>query len=58
VNSNILEETGYFWWSDVPVPASQFAPEAAVVGRLIIQEDGQSRLELEGVLVLGHYRVP
>jgi hypothetical protein len=45
----LIDETGYFWWSDVPVPAGQFAPDSAVVGRLMIDGEGRSRLELEGV---------
>jgi hypothetical protein len=50
MKANILEETGYFWWGDVAVPTGHFAPDSAVVGSLIIDEEGQSRLELEGVL--------
>lgn len=49
VKSWLVEETGYFWRGDVPVPSGQFAPETAVVGKLSIDEDGYSRLELEGV---------
>ena len=47
--TNILEETGYFWWSDLTIPTGYVAPEAAVVGKLTIDEEGQSHLELEGV---------
>jgi hypothetical protein len=47
--TNILEETGYFWWSDLTVPTGYVAPAAAVVGKLTIDEEGQSHLELEGV---------
>ena len=46
--TNILEETGYFWWSDLTIPTGYVAPEAAVVGKLTIDEEGQSHLELEG----------
>lgn len=49
MKSKLLEETGYFWWGDTPVPSGQFAPETAVVGKLNIDEDGYSRLELEGI---------
>jgi hypothetical protein len=49
VKTKILEETGYFWWDDVPVPPGLIAPETAVVGKLGIDDDGYSRLELEGV---------
>jgi hypothetical protein len=45
----LIDETGYFWWSDVPVPTGQVAPDSAVVGRLTIDNEGRSRLELEGV---------
>jgi hypothetical protein len=54
VKSKILEETGYFWWGDTPVPSGQYAPDSAVVGRLSIDEDGYSRLELEGVFPSEH----
>jgi ApeA N-terminal domain 1 len=54
VKSKILEETGYFWWSDVQVPSGLVAPEIAVVGKLSIDDDGQSRLELEGVFPNEH----
>ena len=50
VKSRLVEETGYFWWGDTPVPSGQLAPETAVVGKLSIDEDGYSRLELEGLL--------
>ena len=50
MTSKLLEETGYFWWGDTPLPSGQFAPESAVVGKLSIDEEGYSRLELEGVL--------
>ena len=54
MTSKILDETGYFWWSVVPVAQNELAPEVAVAGRLIIHEDGQSSLELEGVLPNSH----
>lgn len=49
MKSTILEETGYFWWSDLTVPSGYLAPDAGVVGKLTIDEEGQSHLELEGV---------
>lgn len=49
MTTRVLEETGYFWWGDTPLPSGQFAPESAVVGKLSIDEEGYSRLELEGV---------
>jgi hypothetical protein len=50
----LVDETGYFWWGDVSVPISQFAPDSAVVGRLTIGTEGRSRLELEGVFPSQH----
>lgn len=49
MKSSLLEETGYFWWGETPVPCGQLAPETAIVGKLSIDEQGYSRLELEGV---------
>lgn len=49
MKSKLLEQTGYFWWADTPVPSGHFAPETAVVGKLSIDEEGYSHLELEGV---------
>jgi hypothetical protein len=46
----IFEEQGHFWWRDEPIPASQFAPDNHVTGRLQIAHDGSARLELDGVM--------
>jgi hypothetical protein len=54
VNSHILEETGYFWWSDVAVPQGQWAPETSIAGKLSIDDTGRIRLELDGVLPNKH----
>lgn len=48
--NHILDEQGYFWWRDETYPDSQFAPEKHVTGWLKIAEDGEIRLELDGVL--------
>ncbi|WP_144161553.1 hypothetical protein [Paraburkholderia sp. BCC1885] len=48
--NDILDEQGYFWWRDEKYPGSQFAPEQHVTGWLKIAEDGEIRLELDGVL--------
>jgi hypothetical protein len=49
VTSKLLEETGYFWWGETPVPDRCFAPETAVIGTLTLDNDGRAQLELEGV---------
>ena len=46
----ILEDRGIFWWNDEPVSAAQFAPDAAVSGKLTIEDDGSVRLELDDVM--------
>jgi len=46
----ILEERGYFWWHDEPIPKGHFAPESSVAGILKIDEEGRVELELDGVL--------
>lgn len=47
---SILEDRGIFWWNDEPVPATQFAPDTAVSGKLTIEDDGSVRLELDDVM--------
>jgi len=44
----ILEERGLFWWADEAVPEKQFAPDSCIAGLLIIGDDGQTRLDLDG----------
>lgn len=44
----ILEERGLFWWADEVVPETQFAPDSCIAGLLVISDDGQTRLELDG----------
>lgn len=46
----ILEDRGFFWWSDEPIPDRRFAPDSAVSGYLAIADDGAVRLELDGFL--------
>lgn len=46
----IVDEQGYFWWADTPVPDSHFAPDETVGGRLTIAADGTTRLELDALL--------
>ncbi|KWH09744.1 hypothetical protein WT59_20715 [Burkholderia territorii] len=46
----ILDEQGYFWWHDEKYPNTQFAPEHHVTGWLKIADDGELRLELDGML--------
>ncbi len=50
----ILEERGLFWWADEAVPEKQFAPDSCVTGLLIIGDDGQTRLELDGYFPSKH----
>jgi hypothetical protein len=45
----LIDETGYFWPSQIRVPAKQIAPNKSLVGRLTIDTEGRSRLELDGV---------
>jgi len=46
----ILEDRGIFWRNDEPVPATQFAPDASVGGKLTIADDGSVQLELDDVM--------
>jgi ApeA-like protein len=50
----ILEERGLFWWADEAIPEKQFAPESCIPGLLIISDDGQTRLELDGYFPSEH----
>jgi hypothetical protein len=50
----ILEERGLFWWADEIVPETQFAPDSCIPGFVIIGDDGQSRLELDGYFPSPH----
>ena len=46
----ILEERGLFWWHGEPVPDTQFAADASVLGLLSIGDDGVATLALDGCL--------
>jgi hypothetical protein len=46
----ILEERGLFWWHGEPFPDTHFAPDAAVLGLLTIDDDGLATLVLDGCL--------
>lgn len=46
----ILEERGYFWWHNEPIPKNHFAPDSSITGTLKIDEEGRVELELDGVL--------
>ena len=46
----LLDERGYFWWHDEPIPAGAIVPQACVPGHLSIAEDGISSLDLDGML--------
>jgi hypothetical protein len=47
-----IDERGYFWWADEPVPQGHFAPSSAVPGRVRISSNGRTKLELDGILPL------
>jgi len=51
----ILEDRGIFWWNDERVPATHFAPDGSVGGRLTIEEDGEIRLDLDDVMPSGRH---
>ena len=46
----VLEEHGYFWWSDEQILDGHMAPNNAVPGFLTIGDDGMAHLDLHGVL--------
>jgi ApeA N-terminal domain 1 len=48
MKSAIVEQRGHFWWQDEPILKGNFAPENHITGVLTIQEDGSSKLELDG----------
>lgn len=50
MNTPILEEHGYFWWSEEPIPNGHLVPDSAVPGVLRIDKEGRIELELNGVL--------
>ncbi|MFB5151636.1 HEPN domain-containing protein [Burkholderia orbicola] len=47
LTTKILEERGYFWWNDTPLPGNHFAPPEAITGTLSIDESGRIRLKLD-----------
>jgi hypothetical protein len=46
----ILQERGRFWWTDNPLPITQFAADNSVVGELKIESEGRVTLDLDGVM--------
>jgi hypothetical protein len=50
----ILEERGLFWWHGEPVPDTQFAPDASVLGLLKTDDEGLTMLVLDGYLASDH----
>src|ERR1700733_10328308 len=54
MQGNILDEHGFFWWSDEKVPIRQFAPDSCVAGTLRVNEEGFIELELDGTLPHKH----
>ncbi|HEV2270826.1 MAG TPA: HEPN domain-containing protein [Steroidobacteraceae bacterium] len=50
----VIDDHGYFWWSDEPVPPNQFAPDSSVAGTIRINGDGRIDLELHAVMPNEH----
>lgn len=50
MESKTIEESGYFWWRNEPIPEDDIVPESAVAGDLIITDDGRISIELHGYL--------
>ncbi len=50
----ILEERGLFWWHGEPIPDTQFAPDASVLGLVKIDDEGLTTLLLDGYLPNDH----
>ena len=46
----LLDDYGYFWWNNEPVPDGHFAPSSTVSARLTIDEEGRIALDLNGFL--------
>lgn len=46
--------SGLFWWNREKIPDGHFAPESAVAGEIEITCDGNTKLELNGLLTSGH----
>jgi ApeA N-terminal domain 1 len=57
-NMNLREERGAFWWHDEPIPQGQPAPASSVAGQLFVDDEGRSRLELDGNLPRGTKNSP
>lgn len=55
---NLREERGAFWWHGEPIARGDSAPASAVAGQLFIDEQGRSRLELDGNLSPGTANAP
>jgi hypothetical protein len=46
----LVNERGYFWWAETPIPDNAFAPAEHLAGGLWIDRQGTIRLTLDGVL--------
>ena len=44
----ILEQQGFFWWHDEPVPDDSLTPASYASGLLRIEDNGRSVVELDG----------
>jgi hypothetical protein len=50
IETQEIDERGFFWWAEEPIPAGHFAPGNAVSGTFEIRPDGQTTLKLDGTL--------
>lgn len=50
IETQEIEERGFFWWAEETIPAGHFAPRGAVSGSFKIRPDGQTTLKLDGTL--------
>lgn len=46
--------SGLFWWNSEKIPEGHFAPESAIAGEIRITWEGNTKLELNGLLTNGH----
>lgn len=49
-----LDDRGYFWLSEEPVPDGKFAPDSAVPGRVMVNRSGTIRLDLDAFILQSH----
>lgn len=54
----IVEDRGYFWWREQPVPDDCYAPDDCVTGVFSIDENGSAHLELDAYMPNNGSRTP